>query len=116
MFVAIAAPTYDLTGALVLDAQPDSELVGFARRVSRNTTLDGGIVLTDNGYTDSDRSLAVLVKPSLTQLDIITRLAKDYPVLVVTTPEFCVLAACSDITENSGRIRINLMIKSRLSA
>jgi hypothetical protein len=116
MFVALAAPTYDLSGAIVLDAQPDSGLIGFARRVNRNATLDGGVVITDGGYADADRTLAVLVKPNAAQLATITRLAKLYPLLIVSTAEFCATAACSDITENSGRIRINLMIKSRLSA
>jgi hypothetical protein len=116
MFVAVACPTYDLTGALVLNAQPDSLLYGFTRRVSRNATLDGGIILTDNGFTDSDRSLAVLVKPTPAELATINRLAKSYPLLIVTTAEACYSAACSDITENAGKIRINFMIKARLSA
>jgi hypothetical protein len=60
MMIAFATTTLDPLGAFALELSPERYTAGNARRrVQRVPTLDGGVAVIDNGYTEADRTVSL---------------------------------------------------------
>jgi len=62
--IVIASTLFDPMGYLSVDPLPSTATQSFSRRVSRVGTTDGGVAISDRGYSDGDRTLQVEFKPS----------------------------------------------------
>ena len=45
-----------------LDLDPSSDTRGQTRRMSRSSTLDGGSIVNDSGFSHSDREMKLIVR------------------------------------------------------
>lgn len=72
--VVVCAVLFDLDGDLVITPHPDTSLGDVARRVSKDKTLDGGVAISDGGFTDGDRELSLVWK---TQAETYETIARD---------------------------------------
>ena len=78
---------------ILLREMASSKIKEYARRVSRTATLDGSSVITDSGYTDTDRTLEIRARISEAQETIIKYLLQTYTLLTVVTNEGCYTCA-----------------------
>lgn len=114
--IAIAAPVFDLTGAMVFKNVRDSDFDSVQRRVARTATLDGGAYVSDSGYSDADITLVLQIK-ELTELQVLTirRLLKNYTNLVATTPRAAYSVSPTAFAYRSGIGTLTLFVRSKLS-
>ena len=83
--IALAAPTYDPTGHIVLRPLPGSNFGDVQRRANRVKTLDGGVVVNDSGYASGDRTMRVLFRAtSREEYEQVERLVKIYTRVLVS--------------------------------
>lgn len=114
--IAISAPVFDITGAMVFKDAGDSEFDTVSRRVSRTATLDGGAYVSDAGYSDADITLVFKVK-QLTSADVINlrRMFSSYNTLVATTPRAAYSVAPTGFTYRSGVGTLTLYVREKIS-
>jgi hypothetical protein len=59
MIVSICPRSFSLIGPVVIRATADSNTRSNQRRLSRTATLDGGVAITDGGFSDGDRTIEI---------------------------------------------------------
>ena len=67
MKIGISTLTYDLNGARIINQDPAVEIQNNngSRRCSRVATLDGGVSVTDTGYSAGDRDYMIETKDNV---------------------------------------------------
>jgi hypothetical protein len=92
--IGLGTPLFDLDGHMVLMELPNTDLGEARRRVNRQKTLDGGVVVNDSGYATGDRTINIRWRiRSLEQYRAVERLVKLYPRLTAATSEGCFTVA-----------------------
>lgn len=114
--IAIAAPVFDIAGAMIFKNASDSDFDTVQRRISRTATLDGGAYVSDAGYSDADITLVVRVR-SLTDAQAVSirRLIENYSTLVATTPRAAYSVAPTGFTYRSGSGTLTLYVREKIS-
>ncbi len=116
MLNVLSAPEYDPSGYIELQVLDESSFVETTRRVSRVKTLDGGAVISDGGFSDSDRTIVLRWKPTSAAVDSeIERLAQTYPLLTISTRRGVFRAAPERYTPGDDESALSLLVLSRLS-
>lgn len=86
--IGLSAPVYDPIGAAMMRDLPQSTTSEIRRRVNRQKTLDGGVVVNDGGHAAGDRTLTYrLHLRGDSDRAMVSRLVKLYPLLNVTNRE-----------------------------
>ena len=113
--VYIDPESYDVNPSVVLEIEPESELHNGRRRVVRTATLDGESVMDDGGYSESDRTLTlVLLTPSESTLEELSRLAEDYDYWTLGTHVGMFKVKLYNMRSSGGRTTVVLYVHSRL--
>lgn len=114
--LSITTATFDLRGHLLLHPEPSSELKRNTRRMSRTPTLDGGCSISDQGFSDSDRTFTV------SQNNISKNLAsriwyifRTYSLVYISTEEGVFRGAIQDVNLTEGNLRAKILIKEKLT-
>ena len=115
MMAGLSTPTYDPSGALLLQCAESSDIGGVARRVSRTATLDGASVLTDFGVSASDTTIRLSIPVDRALDASLRRIASDYPTLVLTTRLGCYLGTIGAYTLDGKNGIVSFLIQSTLS-
>ena len=90
MIIEIAAKTFDLSGHLVIDALPESNLGEIARRSTKVAALDGTVAVNDQAFSHGDRNMEFTYQPvSTAHDDIARRIVRVHNRVIVTIPEGC---------------------------
>jgi len=115
--VAISAPSADPDGHVFLLTTHDSAAGEVTRRASRIATLDGGAVMSDQGFSDADRKLELQWSPiDSAQTDAVERLVRLYALVTVVIPAGVFRAAPSAYTPRADNAQLQLLITERISA
>ncbi len=115
MNVAISAPIFDLDGHVLLTGVSADGLAELERRNSRVATLDGQAVISDFGYSDSDRTLTVRWRvASRIEIERVTWLVKTYSRLIIATEEGCFVGAPGAFSLSSGEAQMQIMVEKRI--
>ena len=115
--IGLASRTYNTDGAMIINPLPqDTNVRDQMRRVSRTKTLDGGVVITDGGVSAGDRTFDIALASDNTKWGILQALFNNALWVTVSTDEACFLAKINNIAEADGKIRINILIKEKLTA
>ena len=88
----------------------------LTRRVSRTATLDGGATLTDQGFSDGDRTLVLTARVDEATAAATEYLLQHYATVTVSTETGCYLAALSHLTYQDGAVQVTALVQSKLSA
>jgi len=84
--IHIAARTFDLLGYLDIAPLPGETTDTYGRRVSRVATLDGGVAVSDRGYSHGDRTLVYRWRPVSEEENArAKRLVSLHPTVTVST-------------------------------
>ena len=117
MLATLSTREFDPDGYVQLQVTFESALGGDrTRRVDRITTLDGGAVLNDFGYSDGDRTIELRWRHvSKAQEQAVERLLRTYPTLCVALPDGAFLAAPERYAPGADESTLRLLVVSRLS-
>jgi len=117
--IGISTQTYDLDGARIFNETSrakDAENRRGERRTSRTATLDGGVVITDLGFSDGDRTIKVFEPDaSLESIEFARYLVEHYSLAVVTTEDGAYEAVPSTYDVSDGDLTITLAVVEKLS-
>jgi len=113
--MGIASQIFDEEGSGAFKLLPASKLSGRTRRVGRTKTLDGGVVLTDSGYSDGDRTLVGIVPYEENQWTLARHLIEECTWVVVSIDDGCYSAQINQVSVTAAGIRISILLKEKLS-
>jgi hypothetical protein len=113
--IGIASQTYDADGAFILSPLADTSIRDMERRLTRTKTLDGGVVITDGGYSVGDRTLDIVVTSERELALSLAALLEDALWVIVSTEEGCYLAKFQELRDRDGKLTIRALIKEDLS-
>jgi len=113
--ISITTKIYDLNGQVIIDPDPDSNLYKNMRRMTRTPTLDGGCVIVDQGVSNADRTLDVRKTGiSAAKSDLINYIFRTYSLIQVSFYDGCFEAAIDSLDLNEGKLKMKILIKTRL--
>ena len=113
-YVGISSIAFDPDGARALPVYNDPAVLRQgARRATRTATLDGGCVVYDTGYADTDRSITIETDGSY--MDWITYMVRTYRLVRLSTEDGVFLAVPARHSSRDGRAVINLDITQRIA-
>ena len=116
--IGLSSLEYSLTGTVLLErADAKSRLWDRNRRVTRTATLDGSAILTDIGYSDTDRTLTI-VEPKVSEaiVTLVAALQEDYATILVVTREGAFRGAIKTMGVQDGDLTITFLVIEKLSA
>ncbi len=117
--IAFTSIEYDENGSVFLYDCELEEVRNTTRRVSRTKTLDGGCVIVDGGYSDSDRTFKVFHRYDEQKYAVLEHLHKEYTLIYITTREGYFTGVISAVTlsgDNPLLVKLTVLIKDKLSA
>ena len=94
----------------MLNEKNESMLERFSRRVSRVATLDGGSVVTDSGYSDTDRTLTIEADVTEVQKALLEYMIKNYSLWNVVTGSGHFVCSPKSMNVDNGELRLILYI------
>jgi len=115
MLATLSAITIDPAGYVEIDALPTTSDGETKRRVTRSSTLDGGSVINDGGYTEADRIVMLRWQPTVAAHDAVTRLMQLYSLINVGTRSGVYQAALDTYTPGTDEATLRLLVLSKLS-
>ena len=116
--IGLSSITVDTAGDVTLDTLSDFNFTTSSRRVSRTKTLDGGCVIVDGGFSDSDKTLNITTQYSDTAYTIIKHLHEDKTLIYVSTDTNFysgVISALSPKTDTIKIIQFTILVKEKLN-
>jgi hypothetical protein len=116
IMISITTSSYDLLGHLRLNPDASSELKRNRRRVNRTPTLDGGCSISDQGYSDADRTFHIRKNGiSRADADRIWYIFRTYSLVYVSIDEGVFEAAIQDVDLTEGNLKAKILIKEKLT-
>lgn len=113
--VVIVPISYVATGPIIIRRlSNNSELRSGQRRVTRSSTLDGGIVVYHGGFTSADSDIVIATNElSAAQLSILVGYLQDYTTLLLYQVDGAYKVTTQDynVTDNSIRVRFLILEK-----
>ena len=96
---------------VVLQEDPDgTNLDRLSRRVSRAATLDGAAVVSDSGYSDTDRTLVIAAEITEAQKTALDYMFQTYSLLNVSTPAGFFVCAPKNMDPDHGQLKLTLLV------
>lgn len=112
----LSTPTFDTLGFIELQTVANQVDGDTRRRVSRIATLDGGAVVTDGGYSDSDRVLELAWVPDNAQREAaVRRLVELYQQAQIATRTGVYLVALESYTPGVEESTLRALVIRKLS-
>jgi len=114
--IAIATPTYDLSGHRIFTRAENSEFKQVSRRGTRTKTLDGGISIYDGGYSDGDRTLNIVqYNPTEADYNFCKYIVQYYSEVVVSCVEGIFLCWPQTTNIKNNELTFTLLVKEKLN-
>lgn len=114
--ISLSAPTYDLSGTVLLPWARVSNPYDTQRRGSVTATLDGGVSVYDTGYSDADQTLRADIRyPSKALLVRLRYLIAYYAQLIVCCESGCYSAVAS-FSASGDTLNLQLRVVTRLDS
>ena len=105
----------DESGAFILKSLPETRTRSGERRLSRRKTLDGGVVITDGGFSEGDRSMSVQVTSTEDLWAALWYFFQNVNQVVISADGACYLGMLERVSEADGIVSLNMMIKEKIS-
>jgi hypothetical protein len=116
--IGMAAMIFDEAGARIFRTGParDSENLKGARRVSRVATLDGGVSVSDMGYSHGDRDFKIREpQASLDALEFARRMVEVYQTVIITADDGAYIAVPKGFSVVNNELIVELLITEKIS-
>lgn len=117
MVVGLCSVLFDLEGDVVVNPHPDTNLGELSRRVNKDKTLDGGVAVTDGGFSEADRDIMLVWKTLAPAREaIITGIVKTHSLVNVCTRDGVFQATPGAYRTSRGRSSVQMIVRERLDA
>lgn len=117
MNCALSSTTYDPAGHVPLPLRADVTPGDTGRRLTRISTLDGGAVLNDAGFSEADRTLQLRwPADDATREAAVDRMVRLYSTAVVSLRAGVYLAALESYTPGAEESTLRALVLEKLSA
>jgi hypothetical protein len=117
MIASLASTTFDLEGNVILRMAERSTVFAQSRRVTRSKTLDGGVSLSDLGFSHGDRTMIVKSKiSSKAEYEAVQYLFSNYPTLILSIDEGAFLGSISGIDLRNDELLITFLPTEKLTS
>lgn len=105
--IGIAAQRFDPEGAFIVPWRDGTRLDDVTRRVSRTRTLDGGVAITNRGYSAGDTT-AIISMDELPRkyIDMARRFVRLHPTITLSTPSGCFVGVPSEYQESRKELTV----------
>lgn len=113
--ISIASQEYLADGHITIDPLPDTDTRTADRRVSRVKTLDGGVVITDSGFADGDRTLKISAPSSAATWARIWNIHKNAARLVIVTDDGVFTGYAGPLRDAGDRITWDILLEEKLT-
>lgn len=118
--ISICARTFDLVGDFLFTnyfiSIASDDIDKITRRVTRTKTLDGGAYINDNGYTPSDKEVAITIMHQTKAQSLLLRdLVANHGEVTISRNNEVLLCVPESYTFNSGNVRMRFLAKSSIS-
>ena len=115
MKISISTRSYSAYPPLVLPLEPDtSDMRQATKRVTRRATLDSGCVITNTGYSDSDRTLNVRANVTKAQGDQAWEMFQQYSLLTFAVNDGVFVGAIETMNIQNGKLDMTVLVKEKL--
>jgi hypothetical protein len=114
--IGIASKVYMADGGFLLTVLSDAQLRAGTRRVSRTKTLDGGVVITDSGFSHGDRTLSISIPSSASLWARLWAFFQAALLITISIDDGCFSGAPDNIQDNGDKIIMNILVKEKISA
>lgn len=117
--ISICARTFDLLGDFLftnyyIDVSSD-DIDAISRRVTRTKTLDGGVYINDNGYTASDKEVAVtLMHQTKSEALLLRDLIANHGEVTISRNDEVLLCVPESYSYRGGNVRMRFLAKESL--
>jgi hypothetical protein len=113
--IAIAAEEFAPSGHLVINAEPIED--SLERRVTRQRTLDGGVVLIDNGFSHGDRTVNVRWTPrSVAEIEQLQFILQTYTTVLIAMRDGVYRGAIESFRPSASQAQLRLLLTQKVSA
>lgn len=105
--IGLAARTYDPQGAMLLPWQDGTETESITRRVSRVRTLDGGVSVTNRGYSPGDRTITLsLAGLSRAVIEQARRMVRLHATVTLSLPDGIFIGVPREYAESNQQLTV----------
>lgn len=107
----------DPDGDLALDIDLTRSKLGlFSRRVTRTATLDGGVVISDSGFSHGDRTLTIVVVNVDQGLEAaLKNLTENNTLIHLAMADGFYLVALKSALPRNGELVLTALVKEKLT-
>lgn len=115
--IYIGTKLFDLNGHFMFELdRTKSDIKTVSRRITRTPTLDGLSIITDNGYTASDRILSIVLNPNSSRVHQkrLKDMIKLHKEIIICTHEGVFTGSISEYSE-TDRFTIVYFIEKQLA-
>ena len=111
----IALMTITAGSHIILDCLPN-DIRQNTRRIAKTATLDGGSVIVDSGYSDSDRSLTFeAYQVPKTTRDDLWDLFQDQSMIHLSCPEGIFSGYLETVTIENATVNLTFSVYAKLA-
>ena len=103
-------------GSIVIYELAKSSFRESTARVQRTATLDGGVVLNHNGFSNGDSTFRILARLSEADSDIVWDLYALGTNVYLSCPEGYFLGAMKSLNIDNGDMVLTFLVKEKKSA
>jgi len=115
--IIISSTVADLAGSVRFKFDPTkTEIFSLGRRVSRRPTLDGGSVIDDYGYTDSDRTFTIVARLPGTMIDAVNYVLKTFSTIVISTVDGLYFGSFQSTKVKGSEVTMKILIKEKMTS
>jgi len=110
--VIISAAAAANGGQVRIQEAPGSDMETLRPRVTRTATLDGGVVITHQGWSDGDRTLQIVARDmSLDDRDTLRTMVQNQTEFVLSCRHGCYRGAIDSARLDRDPVRIIFIVK-----
>lgn len=113
--IGISGLTYDASGSAVMTPVDGTDIRVGEKRISRTKTLDGGVIVTNNGHCAGDMTFELVFSSEAALWDTLWHIYETHAWITVATQDGCYRAALYSIRDEDGKISVRAYIESKLS-
>ncbi len=111
--ISISTVEANTEGSIVLDNHFDSDLKSNTARVTRTSTLDGGVVVNHLGVSDGDRTFIINTYQNKTNSDKILDIFNTAKFVMVGTEEGIFYSTIKTVKVEGTEVTLTILVKSK---
>jgi len=114
--IGVASIIFDTEGTWIFRSKMSAEGESGNRRATRTATLDGGVAVSDLGYSEGDREISVKEEEAMTEaVAFAKRMCETYTLVTVVTESGAYYAVPYGWGYKDGMLTMKLQVTEKIS-